>query len=59
MSWDRIIQDWNWLKDKIRGKEAKLPEAHLAAVHYRQRENSNPKRYDKHQANFHWDEWLP
>ena len=59
MSWDRIIQDWNRLKDKIRGKEAKLPEAHLAAVHYRQRENSDPKRYDKHQANFHWDEWLP
>jgi hypothetical protein len=59
MSWDRIIQDWNRFKDKIRGKAAKLPEAHLAAVQYRQREDSNPKHHEKHQAQFHWDDWLP
>jgi hypothetical protein len=59
MSWDRIIQDWSRLKSKIRGKATQLPEGHLAAVEYRQREDSNSKRYEKRQAHFHWDDWLP
>jgi uncharacterized protein YjbJ (UPF0337 family) len=62
MSWNRVIENWKQLKEKMKGKRAKLIEPDLIATNLQRHQLDDKIQerygYTQGQVRFDWDNWL-